>query len=265
LREAKPVCSNGTRPVLANLLLFLTASVIAVKLLDFYMSDDQKKRLNDRVVRVWNWLDEAKRVPLLDMARTPRSQRILVAVAICAIFALNSAVVIWSDLLGIEFKMEYFTEFPVLTIFEIVILLIFVPITVWLGKWLISIIWRGKTALQLFGRMSLIFILVILPLSIGMYFLANIVDQDNNNAYLGSDYFPLFLLASFIGAIVNGFMSMFWAASAGLVLFIYVGSLLLYVAELTARRIAEYPKGPLLAGSVLVGSVVALTKALGVG
>jgi hypothetical protein len=56
----------------------LTAYVIAVKLFDFYIrDDDQNKRLNDRVVGMWNWLDEAKRVPLLEMAHTLQSKRIL--------------------------------------------------------------------------------------------------------------------------------------------------------------------------------------------
>src|SRR5215469_16980383 len=74
--------------MLANLVIFLTASVAALTLLDFLLSDAQKKAVTDSVTRMWNWLDEAKRVPLLDLVRTQRSQRLLTVIVISAIFTL---------------------------------------------------------------------------------------------------------------------------------------------------------------------------------
>jgi len=62
-------------------------------------------------------------------------------------------------------------------------------------------------------------------------------------------------------AVRSGVLWLFCAAAAGSVLFIYVGSFCLYIAEFTMRRIAEYPKGPILAGSVALGSITALIKA----
>jgi hypothetical protein len=37
---------------------------------------------------------------------------------------------------------------------------------------------------------------------------------------------------------------------------------LVAVLEIVVRRIAEYPKGPILAGSAIVGSLATLSKAL---
>jgi hypothetical protein len=68
-------------------------------------------------------------------------------------------------------------------------------------------------------------------------------------------------LVTFGLLVASNVLVLFWLASAGLVLFIYLGSLILVVAEFTMRRIAEYPKGPILAGSVALGSITALIKA----
>jgi hypothetical protein len=43
----------------------------------------------------------------------------------------------------------------------------------------------------------------------------------------------------------------------------YLASAILYVCEFIIRRIAEYPKGPVLALSALIGGIAALVKAFG--
>ena len=59
-------------------------------------------------------------------------------------------------------------------------------------------------------------------------------------------------------------MLLLWLIPAGLVFVIYAGSLL-FVVELTVRRIAEYPKGPVLPAGALVGMLGALIKAVQAG
>src|SRR5262245_44068018 len=136
--------------MLANLLLFLTASVAALTLLDLFMSDSQKKRLDDRVVRMWNWLDDAKRIPMLDMARTRKSQRILVAVAICAIFLPFFGYFV-TDLSIVSQKISGTDPYMIIVL---AILLSAAAIAIWLGRRVISMMLLGKTALQLFVRAS---------------------------------------------------------------------------------------------------------------
>ena len=43
---------------------------------------------------------------------------------------------------------------------------------------------------------------------------------------------------------------------------VYAFSIILFVLEFIVRRIAEYPKGPILAASVLVGGIFVFVKAM---
>jgi hypothetical protein len=45
----------------ANLVLFLSLSVILAKALDLLLGSARKKRIDAAVVRIWNGLDEIKR------------------------------------------------------------------------------------------------------------------------------------------------------------------------------------------------------------
>jgi hypothetical protein len=53
----------GVSLMLANLVVFLSASVAALTLLDLLLSDVQKKAVADRVTGMWNWLDEVSGFP----------------------------------------------------------------------------------------------------------------------------------------------------------------------------------------------------------
>ena len=261
--------------MLANLLLFLTASVMAVTLLDFYMSDSWKKRLNDRVVRMWNWLDEAKRVPLRDMMRKRRSQRILAAVLILVVVSLSGAYMYFIEIMASE-KDEYSAANWIIEYGTDVAVII---LAAWLGIKILSMMLRGKTALQTFARASVAFVLSFLPvlLTVGIILLVYGKDPFTPNGFLtmiqsfapgggGSKVKAMVIFSGFgVGIIITIVLFIFWLPTAVLVLLIYLSSLCLYIVEITVRRIAEYPKGPLLAGSVVIGSVIALIKAFGGG
>jgi membrane protein implicated in regulation of membrane protease activity len=66
--------------------------------------------------------------------------------------------------------------------------------------------------------------------------------------------------AGAVVTMITAVLLLCWVVTASLVLFIYVGSLLLYIVELTVRRMAEYPKGPVLAAGALLGMVGALIR-----
>jgi hypothetical protein len=73
-----------------------------------------------------------------------------------------------------------------------------------------------------------------------------------------------FLIIAPFAIVLTGFVT-----SAITILFArvlaYMASALLYVGEFIVRRIAEYPKGPVLAISAFCGGVVALFKTFGLG
>ena len=251
--------------MLANLVVFLSVSVAALAFVDFLLNDAQKKAVADSVTRMWDWLDEAKRVPLLDMARTRKSQRILLAIAICAVIAQYFA--IWMLAERPE-SWKHSPEEPSTQAANpavaLAIILGFVAMMLWLGRRLISMMLRGKTALQLFGRASLVFLLLSLPtlLIVGLaIYSEEALTPESRAAFEGSGFYVFFVVVAGVLAVSSGVLWLFWAAAAGLVLFIYVGSFCLYIAEFTMRRIAEYPKGAILAGSVALGSITALIKA----
>jgi hypothetical protein len=73
--------------VLANTLIALSATTAVFALLDIFLSDDQKKRLTDGTLRVWNWLDEMKQVPLLDHVK--RNQFQTLKIALITVFGIQ--------------------------------------------------------------------------------------------------------------------------------------------------------------------------------
>jgi hypothetical protein len=242
--------------MLANLLIFLAASGITVKLLDFYMSDGQKKWLGDMVVRMWDWLDRAKRVPLLDLLRTRRSQRILATTIIVVIAALLLIPAIRS-LLTARDPADLEPSLPELITWPgILAMWLCIGSTLWLGRKLIPMMLNGKTALQLLGRASLSFIICFVPM-IALYMVAiPMMSKFEENDLILSVAIMLMAIGIGVAIVLLGF----WLATASLVLFIYLGSILLYVVELTVRRIAEYPNGPLLAVGALLGLLGAAIK-----
>jgi hypothetical protein len=76
-----------------------------------------------------------------------------------------------------------------------------------------------------------------------------------------------------LGAIVLAFLALvplapisitlliFWIVAVVPLLFVHLLSFLLMIAELIVRRIAESPKGPIVATSALAGALVAIAKA----
>jgi hypothetical protein len=58
-----------------NILLGAAALLFLLSLLDVLLSGDQKKWLEDRLLRLWNWLDEVKRVQVRSVARAMATAR----------------------------------------------------------------------------------------------------------------------------------------------------------------------------------------------
>src|SRR5438045_2952676 len=53
----------------ASFLFALTLSIATLALLDFYLSDSQKRRIVDATTLVWNWLDDVSKLSFLDFLR----------------------------------------------------------------------------------------------------------------------------------------------------------------------------------------------------
>jgi hypothetical protein len=100
---------------------------------------------------------------------------------------------------------------------------------------------RAKTALRAFGRVVVIFLLCLTPIVIALF------DQQR--------LVGLFVLAGYV------FFVVVTAVVVPLSL-VYVVVTLLYALELIVRRVIEYPRGPIVALSIVLTSVGALLKAM---
>jgi hypothetical protein len=249
--------------MVANLLIFLAASGITVKLLDFYMSDDKKKRLNDRVVRMWNWLDEARHVSLLDLARSARSKHILsIMLAGMVLLAVASPFLVpVSDGAGMP-KDVAPTTVGDIAMLIVIWLAIAAPIIL-VGNGLVSIILRGKTPFEILVRTGVALCLACVPLflALGVALIKygwSILPVDTE-----VDLFYILLYFGLgLGIFLTGLLLLFWLIPVALILLVYVVSFVLYFSELTVRRIAEYPNGPLVAAGALLGLAGAAIKVL---
>ena len=250
--------------MLANFLLFLTASGITVKLLDIYMSDAWKKRLNDGVVRMWNWLDEAKHVSLLDLARSSRSKHVLsIFLAGIVLLAIASPFLL-APLDGAVVPKE---DAPRTAGDVAILMVIWVAVAapiILIGNGIVSLILRGKTPLQILIRTGVALCLACLPALLAV--VVGLIRYGPTILPLDGEVDLFYILLYFglgLGIFLTALLLLFWLLPVVLILLVYVVSFLLYFAELTVRRIAESPNGPLLAVGTLLGLTGAAIKVLG--
>ena len=80
---------------------------------------------------------------------------------------------------------------------------------------------------------------------------------------LGFALFALFYIWGLILCIhLTVIAVIFWLVVALPLIAIYLLSILLFCSEFIVRRIAEYPKGPIFAGSVLLGAVSGIFRVI---
>ena len=125
----------------------------------------------------------------------------------------------------------------------------------------------GKTLIQTFVRMSIALVLALLPLLLTLGAIILIYGRD---AFPGTSQVAdvrsfYIVIVSGLAILFTAVLFIFWLPTAVLVLAVYLGALCLYFIEITVRRIAEYPNGPLLAAGTLLGMVGAFIKAFGGG
>ena len=84
------------------------------------------------------------------------------------------------------------------------------------------------------------------------------LDMDPNTGF-----WVLVLIALLFTSFGSVFFLVYWAAAVVPLLFAYTATVFLYSLELAVRRIAEYPKGPILAITAGCGDVAAALKFFG--
>jgi len=113
--------------MLGNIIIVLSVSVTALKLLDYFLNDSHKEALSYRVLSIWYWLDEMKHKTFVEWLRRPRAQIVYL------VFAAAWLSIVVSRFVGNTW---------------IVMCLSFVlsaPVTIWVGRRLFARIARADT------------------------------------------------------------------------------------------------------------------------
>jgi hypothetical protein len=241
--------------MLATLLIWLSAAVAVLALADLLLSKAQKDWLSNAVIKIWSVLDEAKAWSFADWLKNPRA-RWWFAISVGLLMGIQQAWSIITEESGEYLRPDVFGDALRNSPLIISLLAAWTAILVALLSRpifarLLDFTSRKSLALRLtvFSLFALI-VFVIMTLTLGLS------EQ--------SSIFPVILIASLL---VLGLPALLVLLCVLTILFAlglaYVASAILYVGEFVVRRIAEYPKGPVLALSALFGGVCALIKAFG--
>ena len=229
-------------------------------LLDIFLSDSQKHRLQFQTLRLWNWLDDAKRRSLLRWLQ----DRSRVVTVIAVTLATPYAGWVATDALRRSF------DAGVITIALVLFLL-----GLFIGLNIIRVTLRAPTLFRATVRATLFVLLVATPV-VAFFLLAyhfedlllNMAHNYTSGVATGQlrlvdAISALLLIFGYVFVVhCTAIALIFWATVTGSLVVIYTITILLFVAELIARRIAEYNKGLLFAGIALMTALATLLKVL---
>ncbi|MBR1252270.1 hypothetical protein JQ634_00975 [Bradyrhizobium sp. AUGA SZCCT0240] len=220
----------------ANILIGLGTAVFVLALLEILLSEEQKRSLANGVVQIWNILDDIKARSYLDWLRHGRSvPRMFFVLAICLLSAF---------FLVIASANTEELGYRVL----IAGMLLASPFILLTAKFVISRLFVPAGAFETIVRIILMALILCLPGWLGL----SISEAAN----------PFIRVVAAALALYTFGMLLIWFVAAAPLVFSYVLMALLGTSEFVVRRIAEYPKGPLLAVSGLIAAVAAFTKAI---
>jgi hypothetical protein len=238
--------------MLATLLIWLSVAVAVLALVDLLLSKAQKEWLSNAVIKMWSVLDEAKGWSFADWIKEPRATWWL-AVGLGLLLGLLSALSSWLH----KDRWEATTTSDdnwiwVVALTVALICFIFAFLTRRIFAWLL----KSGSLLRIAKTIAITCFLCFL-----VWALIGAI------AGLWDFSLPPWLDAA-IGILLLLTMPLVFLVYCGLTIFVarglaYLASAIFYVGEFMVRRIAEYPKGPVLALSALFGGIVALIKAFG--
>jgi hypothetical protein len=224
--------------VLSNVLFALGATGAALVLLDFYLGDTQKKALQEKVESWWIWLDDLKKLSLLDRLRSGSVQKWIVLGAAATILLL-ACLYFWTVVPS-----------PELAALAIVVIVL----SAWLARRLLAYVLSGTKA-QIVTRCVAVFV---------AYVIAAVAVTKGIEAYAGSGPYAG-LLELLVAVTFFAFFGMvvLFTVFAPLTI-VAMASVTIRIIELTLLRMTEYSKGPILGLSVLLGAIAVLLKVLSI-
>jgi hypothetical protein len=237
-----------------------TSLLVIFTLLDIFLSDNQKHRLQIQALHLWSWLDDAKRRSLLRWLQD--RSRLLTVIAVT--LATPYAVWVATNALRRSFDAGVIT-----------IALVLFSLGLLIGLKVIRITLRAPTLFWATVRATLFVLLITMPI-VAFFLLAYHFKEmllDMAHSYTSGVAAGKLRLVDAVSALlfIFGYVFVvhctvialiFWVTVTGSLLVIYTITIMLFVAELITRRIAEYNKGLLFAGIALMTALAPLLKVL---
>ena len=241
--------------VLANTIIVLSAAIATLALIDLLMTDRQKDTLSNKVLALWSWLDDLRKLSFIDWIRNHRG--------LVSLFAtiLPLATLLFATLNEI-LRFGYHHLSLISGSFGAIVGLL-------IGLWLVSFVLRAKPGRQILVRATGALLLAVLPLAVlrpfEIFFGDPLLDAlfDALPERHAVTVFEAVMGAVLAGKLVTLILLAIWLLVVCPLVFAYVATALLYASEQLVRRIAEYRKGPVLALSALCGGIAALLKVFG--
>jgi hypothetical protein len=243
--------------VIANILIFLSLAVAILALLDLYLGESQKEWLSKAALRSWNWLDEADKklgqfyASKLLAAR--QWQIVLTGAAFSAASFIYFAIFLWRN---------SGPDRNAAAIGMIIAGIIALP----LGFFACAMLLRSSSQVSVLVRATAIFAVAA---TIGV--IAYLVFSEDDirslfwtfHVYDNEDRLIIAVIVIVGIGMLFAMLVALWLVPLLLIIIVYGAMGLLRSSELTARRISESKKGPILATSALFGAIVAIIKAFG--
>jgi hypothetical protein len=236
--------------------IITVAILLVASLLEVFLDEIQKDKINSFTVRLWNLLDELKARRLLDWLQA--RQRWLVGAGVF----LTALLVLWA----IRGKYQRTGS---LEIGDIVIAVIIFAPGIWFGWTIAGWILRARTLFWAVTRATLSIVVVALPLLllaeiekiVVLPMISSIAIPDPT---LGIALLQLLILTCTGASVFFTAIGLLFLCPVGIPLgLIYIASVLIFVGEFVVARIAEYPRGILAAMIVILAALAAFLKAIG--
>ncbi|MDQ0563232.1 hypothetical protein QO004_005041 [Rhizobium mesoamericanum] len=252
--------------MLAGSLVALGATVGITKLLDIFLSDAQKARIERWLYVAWSMLDDLKAFNFSSVLARPLVRLGFALFAILATIALFFTVlsdwilelsygflVFLDDDLGMPVWLDAYRSSNKPLIVMAGFFLTLSVAAAFVGRWLVAFILRSGKPLHNLMRAVGLSLVAAVPVSA---FASVSVPS------LGSTG-RIFLVPMIIGWWYTAtIVIVYWAAATVPLLLAYLSSVLLHTFEFLARRIAEYPSGPVLTIGACCGGAAAIITAL---
>jgi len=217
--------------VISTLLLYLGMGVGLLTLLDMFLSNDQKAAIERWSIAAWHWIDNVKRLSFMNWFRR-RGPR-------------NLAPILASFLIVI----------PFLGLHQLGLVLLYGVVGAIVARLLLEFLLRARTLRGFILRASISLVGPGIPVALFVLFIWSI-NPDH-------DFLLINLVIVMVLTLFIWLAFAFWAIAMLPFVIALAAAIGLSVAELVARRIAEYPNGPILAASAIFTAAIAIFKIFG--